>query len=219
MHWVDRGPEPWGLDHIRETLTPAWVAYYRDQVGEKPTDSRWQDFSGDLSSRFHGNCGYCEEHAASGGVDHFRPKSRFPKLVYAWSNWVFACDKCNVAKKKDKWPSSGYVDPCTCPCEERPDTFFDFDLDTGEIVAKAGLTEDRHRLAWQTIDDLGLNDMGYRNNRLGRIEELRMLLDLLNQTPTPGVGQFIRSRANRSSELSSVSRAVLEESGYSVESG
>ena len=46
-----------------------------------------------------------------------------------------------------------------------------------------------------------------------------MLLDLLNQTPTPGVGQFIRSRANRSSELSSVSRAVLEESGYSVESG
>ena len=209
MHWVDRGPEPFGLDHIRITLTPAWVSYYRSQVGEKPSDSRWQDFSGELSSRFHGNCGYCEEYAASSGVDHFRPKCRFPELVYAWSNWVFACNQCNVKNKKDKWPSGGYVDPCACSLEERPENLFDFDLETGEIVSKSSLTEQQHRKAWQMIDDLSLNDMGHMNNRRGRILELQMLLDELDQTQAPGIEQFIRSRANRSSELSSVTRAYL----------
>lgn len=216
MHWIDRGPEPPGLDNIRETLTPRWVAHYRSRVGERPSDSRWQDFLDDLRSRFHGVCGYCEE-GTDGGVDHFRPKSMFPELVYAWANWVFSCSKCNVKNKKDKWPVIGYVDPCACLCEDRPEKFFDFDLDTGEIVSKAGLSEQQHRKAWQTIDDLGLNDMGHTNNRRGRIRELGMLLDLLNQAAAPGIERFIRTRAHRSSELSSVSRAVLAQSGYSVE--
>ena len=217
MHWVDRGPEPLGLGQIRKTLTPAWVAYYRHQVGEKPLDSRWQDFSGDLSSRFHGNCGYCEEYAVPGGVDHFKPKSKFPEFVYAWSNWVFACDRCNVAKKKDKWPSGGYVYPCESSPEDQPENFFDFDLDTGEIVAKIGLSEQQHRKAWQTIDDLGLNDMGHRNARRARIRELSMLLDELDQTGAPGIERFIRDRANRSSELSSVTWAALADADYLIE--
>ena len=216
MHWVDRGPAPPGLDHVREALTPGWVAHYRDQVGERPPDDRWRNFLDVLGSRFHRICGYCEEAAVLGGVDHFRPKSRFPEIVYSWSNWVFACSKCN-STKQDKWPAGGYVDPCACSCEDRPENFFDFDLDTGEIVAKFGLTEQQYHTAWQTIDDLGLNDMGHRNNRRARIEELRMLLGLLDHTATPGIEQFIRSRATRSSELSSVTRAMLAQVGYSVE--
>ena len=219
MHWVDRGPEPFGLDHIRKLLTPAWVTYYRNQVGEKPSGSRWQDFSCDLSSRFHGNCGYCEEYAGPGRVDHFRPKSRFPELVYAWSNWVYACNKCNVVKKKDKWPSSGYVNPCACSFEDRPENFFDFDLHTGDIVARLGLTEEQHRKAWQTIDDLGLNDKGHKDNRRARIKEVRMLLAFLDEFVAPDIEHFLRTRARHRSELSSVTRAVLEESGHSVEPG
>ena len=209
MHWVDRGLEPPGLDRTRKTLTPGWVAHYRDNTEEKPSDECWRDFLHELRSLFHSNCGYCEEYEEPGGVDHFRPKSRFPERVYTWSNWIFACNKCNVKNKQDKWPSSGYVDPCPCSCEDRPENFFDFDLYTGEIVARSGLTEQQHRMAWQMIDDLSLNDMGHMNNRRGRILELQMLLDELDQTQAPGIEQFIRSRANRSSELSSVTRAYL----------
>ena len=151
MHWVDRGPAPPGLDHVRDALTPDWVAHYRDNTVEKPSDSRWQDFSSDLRSSFHGNCGYC------------------------------------------------------------------FDLDTGEIVAKFGLTEQQHSKAWQTIDDLGLNDMGHRNNRRSRISEVRMLLEFLDETAAPDMKHFVMSRAHHRSELSSVTRAALAESGYSVE--
>ena len=218
MHWVDRGPEPPGLDHVRETLTPGWVAHYRDQVGERPSDDRWRNFIDDLRSRFHCICGYCEEAAALGGVDHFRPKSRFPEMVYSWSNWVFACSKCN-STKQDKWPACGYVDPCTCSCEDRPENFFDFDLDTGEIVAKFGLTKQQYRKAWQTIDDLGLNDTGHRNNRRARIREVRMFLALLDETAEPDIERFVEDLAHPHSELSSVTRAMLTEMGYPVEPG
>lgn len=218
MHWVDRGPEPFGLDDIRITFTPAWVSYYRSQVGEKPSDSRWQDFSGELRSRFHGTCGYCEERVTPGGVDHFRPKSKFPEIVYEWANWVFACDSCNHAKN-DKWPPSGYVDPCECSCGDRPENFFDFDLHTGEIISKPGLTEQQHRKAWQTIDDLALNHMGHTNNRRARVSEMRMFLEYLAETDAPDIERFVMSRAERRSELSSVTRAVLAESGYPVEPG
>ena len=67
--------------------------------------------------------------------------------MYAWSNWVFACNKCNVTNKKDKWPPGGYVDPCACSFEDRPENFFDFDLDTGDIISKPGLNEQQHRKA------------------------------------------------------------------------
>ena len=216
MHWVDRSPEPPGLDDIRVTLTPDWVAHYRGHVEDRPSDDRWRDFLDELRSRFHGICGYCEEQIAPGGVDHFRPKSKFPEIVYEWGNWVFACNSCNHAKN-DRWPPGGYVDPCECSCQDRPENFFDFDLDTGDIISKPGLTEQQHRKAWQTIDDLALNDMGHRNNRRARIREVRMFLEFLDETPAPDIERFVMSRADRSSELSSVTRAVFAESDYSVE--
>ena len=126
MHWVDRGEEPAALENVRRTHTAKWVTYYRDGRGRKPSDVRWRYFREELGTRFQSICGYCEEYGR-GEVDHFRPKSKFPELVYEWSNWVFACRSCN-AFKKDKWPSDGYVDPCAPTGEDHPETFFEFDL-------------------------------------------------------------------------------------------
>ena len=218
MHWVDRGPEPPGLGHVRETFTPAWVAYYRDQVGAKPSDSLWQDFSGDLRSRFQGICGYCEEKAAFGEVEHFKPKSKFPELVYIWSNWIFSCNSCGNTKN-NKWPPGGYVDPCACSTQERPERFFDFNLRNGRIVPKSGLTQEQRRKASQTIQDLGLNDSDHTENRLGQIEYVRVLLTYLDGTLDPDVERLVMSQVAPDRAFSSVSKAVLEESGYSVGPG
>ena len=85
MHWVDRGPEPDGLAAVRLGRTNGWVAHYQNGVYNRPNDSEWRRFSDKLSEAFSGICGYCEERTA-GEVDHFRPISRFPSLVYEWSN-------------------------------------------------------------------------------------------------------------------------------------
>ena len=217
MHWVDRGPAPTGLDHVQNAFTPRWVAHYRDRVGNRPSDEHWRDFIDDLRSRFLGICGYCEE-ASGGGVDHFRPKSKFPELVYAWSNWVFACNSCNNAKN-DSWPTGGYVDPCACSTQERPERFFDFNLRTGMIVPKSGLTQEERRKASQTIRGLGLNNPGYIQNRLGQIEFVRELLPYSDGTSDPDLKHLAMRLVQPYSARSSVTKAVLAESGYSVESG
>lgn len=42
-------------------------------------------------------CMYCEDSAA-GEIDHFRPKSLFPDLVFVWLNYLYACGSCNRTK-------------------------------------------------------------------------------------------------------------------------
>jgi hypothetical protein len=72
-------------------------------------------------------CGYCGDGDAwCGGkacfhIDHFRPVIRFEKLECDYSNLVYACSYCNIAKSDD-WPCTvknqthingeGYIDPC-----------------------------------------------------------------------------------------------------------
>ena len=111
-------------------------------------------------------CWYCERECDTGAdpgwplaptVDHFRPLSRFPQLAYEWSNWIFSCRRCN-SEKQNKWPETGYVDPCTADATERPEQYFGYDAATGDIVPGNGLSETAQRRAENTIEDLGLNE-------------------------------------------------------------
>src|SRR3990172_9002981 len=129
MHSLDRGRAPRQLVRVRRRLTRRWVEFYQGRSQRRPTDAAWRDFHEALAQAFHHLCGYCEE-TCRGGVDHFRPKSRFPRLVYEWSNWIFACHACN-GFKGDKWPAGGYVDPCAGGPGERAEDHFEFDLISG----------------------------------------------------------------------------------------
>jgi uncharacterized protein (TIGR02646 family) len=42
-------------------------------------------------------CAYCEDSAAD-EVEHIRPKDLYPRVVFAWSNYVYACGPCNGPK-------------------------------------------------------------------------------------------------------------------------
>ena len=171
MRWVDRGPEPDGVAEYARQFTQGWVDYidsknHRGQPGlPEPADHRWGDFRNTLGNSTNNICWYCErqcdEYAEYGGraptVDHFRPRSRFPQLAYEWSNWIFSCYACNAENKGDRWPDSGYVDPCADVVTERPEQYFDYDADTGQIVPKDDLPGTTSRKASNTIRDLGLN--------------------------------------------------------------
>ena len=92
MRWVDRGAEPAGLAAIRAEHTQFWVDLYSDGVADHPDvgykSSLWARFrDNELGSRFNRKCGYCECacDAARGSpksptLDHFKPKSKFPRL-------------------------------------------------------------------------------------------------------------------------------------------
>ena len=166
MRWVDRGPEPDGVADYALRFTQGWVEHFQNLVrGQPPCDRYWGEFRPLLGNRTNNICWYCERQcdtsAEHGGrsptVDHFRPRSRFPQLVYEWSNWVFSCHACNVENKKDRWPDIGYVDPCADNATERPERYFDYDTDTGQIAPKSGLSGNARRKASYTIRDLGLN--------------------------------------------------------------
>ncbi len=165
MRWVDRGPEPGGVSGYARQFTQGWVDYFQDGVGGRPADFHWREFRPMLGSRTDNICWYCEQlcdaDTESGGraptVDHFRPLRRFPRLAYEWSNWVYSCHACNVENKQDKWPDTGYVDPCASVAAERPERYFDYDADTGQIAPKDSLSGTARRRALDTIRDFGLN--------------------------------------------------------------
>ena len=174
MRWIDRGPEPGGVQGYARQFTQRWVEYFRDRVGERPNDSYWREFR-ELLGCCSGNiCWYCErlclrdanEAGRAPTVDHFRPLSRYPELAYQWSNWIFSCRRCNGENKQDKWPASGYVDLSAADVQERPERHFDYDAETGEIIPMVGLSSEARERTLRTIDDLGLNKLDVRFYRL-----------------------------------------------------
>ena len=168
MRWIDRGPEPDGVAGYARQFTPGWVDHFRGQTGGRPTDSYWRQYRADLGSRSNDNCWYCERRCAPASaaedplaatVDHFKPLRHFPELAYAWSNWIFSCQRCNGENKQDKWPAAVYVDPAAADESDSPERYFDYDLDSGHIVPRIGLSENARRRALNTINDLGLNKL------------------------------------------------------------
>jgi len=210
MHWIDGGPEPDGVSAIRLNYTGNWVRHYRDSIGKVPNDSRWRDFKDALKGALNGICGYCER-TRPGEVDHFRPKSKFPDRVYLWSNWIFACHDCNHTKGS-KWPTGGYVDPCTRSRGAQPENHFGFDVTTGEVLPKLGLSANRRSKASNMIDDLQLNGEYHKRARQAWLMALSGTLveSCVYGVPT----DFIKRIGARNKQWSSLTRAFFEANGY-----
>lgn len=54
------------------------------------------------------HCMYCENSEGT-DIDHFRPRSRYPRLAFRWENYLLACSGCNSNHKRDLFPR----DPAT----------------------------------------------------------------------------------------------------------
>ena len=211
MHTVVRGPEPSRLKEVRKRLSPKWVRYYREKKGKKPSDACWRDFQPALSAAFFCLCAYCEQ-VCKGEVDHLRPKSRFPKLVYRWSNWVHACHTCNQ-KKQEKWPRGGYVNPCATSARARPEAHFDFDMKTAEIIPTRDAMAVRQRRSLVTVRDLGLNDYHHLKARAQWLMAVRMAL-AAEGSGKARLNETVASLASRERAFSSITRKLLRELGH-----
>ena len=214
MHWVDRGPEPGGLAQIRLTYTSSWVRYYPHRIGNRPTDSHWLRFHPDLTRVFAGLCAYCEE-VTKGEVDHFRPKSRFPRLVYSWSNWLLACHECNHVKS-NTWPVDGYLDPCSRSGPRALESYFAFDTLTGFIAPNRTLNRYHRMKTQRTIDDLGLNDFHHLKKRMHWLLLFSALLERDPYVLHDSTKEILQRIASRRFECSSVVLSWLAEHGYAM---
>jgi uncharacterized protein (TIGR02646 family) len=143
----------------------------RKQPDFKPI---WGKLKQALAEMSHQKCSYCESSInaeRSAAVEHFRPKSLFPTLVYDRGNYFLGCGGCNGAKS-DKWPAGGgaYVRPD----EGDPEALFIFHED-GEIEAAlpGGPSE--------TIQDFGLKRTWLRKLRARAVrvvlEDLRSVIE------------------------------------------
>ena len=192
MRCVDRGSEPAGLDEYRREYTHLFVSHVQNKMGQPHPDMKpyWLEFISDLADRFNDKCGYCERlcDAHSGApksitVDHFKPRSilEFADLALVWENWVLSCYDCNQ-RKDNKWPESGYVDPCPADPDDCPEKYLEVDPLTGSLLAKKTLASRADkRKAQYTIDDMGLNELSKLYYRLLWINEF--MADL-GKTPT-----------------------------------
>lgn len=121
-----------------------------------------------LSAMFGKKCAFCESIVTAvsyQNVEHFRPKSIYPRLAYEWENLLFCCTVCNVGYKKDRFPLlNGNTkkldpsDPCALdntdsnalidPTSDNPEKYFTFENE--RIISL-------NRRARITVDVCGLN--------------------------------------------------------------
>jgi uncharacterized protein (TIGR02646 family) len=120
-----------------------------------------------------GKCVYCESHVthvAYPHIEHFRPKTRFPKRCFEWKNLFLGCAVCNGASyKSDKWLVAAQGGPFINPEIENPNSFFDFNFDpiTGVSDVKPKGTR-----AKKTEITLGLNRIELLKHRNPVVKKL-----------------------------------------------
>lgn len=221
MRWIDRGPAPKRVADYARKHTQGWVKHYED--GEpRPPRAFWGRFRPELGKRSGGMCWYCERRCESatevGGraatLDHFKPISRFPNLSYDWSNWVFSCRRCNRDNKGNKWPDNDYVDPAATDVRKRPERYFAYDIMTHEIVPKDGLSENELRRAWDTINDLGLNEIDVLSSRQDWIQQFISDVKRLPAEEHREMAEYLESQSH---EYLGSMRMVLAQMGEDVE--
>ena len=170
-----------------------------------------------MLGRRSGNvCWYCERlcfrDTDDGGkaptVDHFKPRRLFPELAYEWRNWIFSCLRCNNEYKRDKWPTSGYVDPSAADEEDRPERYFDYDASTGELIPKSGISEEARETVLDTIDDLGLNKPDVLNYRL---DWTRRFTEDWQSLPTGDRHAFAEYYTRRGVEFAGVTLMIVQQ--------
>ena len=122
------------------------------------------------------HCSFCDAYPVSPPsnetIEHYRPKSKYPRLAWQWENLYFCCDFCQGQKREQ------FEDDLLPPDAEIYDfdVFFWPDLTTGRIEIRPDIPPELQRRAECTLRLYGLNDKGHCAQRLAaqeRRSELR----------------------------------------------
>lgn len=75
---------------------------------------RHEEITSAVNKRTKGKCSFCEsiiETVSYTNIEHFYPKSLYPKFTFKWSNLIPACNRCNVKKKDYDTRKNPFINP------------------------------------------------------------------------------------------------------------
>lgn len=174
MDKIDRNCKPNCLvEHATE-----WTEHFLEERKKNSTYWYWHEYKNQkvdyllvicLSTITKGHCSYCGKKDFEGwSIDHFKPKSKFPKLAFEWTNLFIACTACQNIKLS-KYPNVSPLKPDNSDYDF--DYWFEIDwtIKEGSIVPNSLRTPKEKNIAQETINWLGLNK---ESRRLARLDEL-----------------------------------------------
>ncbi len=82
-------------------------------------------------------CMYCLDSHGS-DIEHFRPKSSYPKWMFKWNNLLLCCTECGRIKGT-QFPMDGKRPMLIDPTKDEPWDYLDFDPVTGNMTARFDL--------------------------------------------------------------------------------
>lgn len=170
---LTRPPEP---DFLRKNAA-TWGEEYAAKREQNPSAQfRWKSpvynlLIEALEPMCGEHCSFCDGFplgsASRKTIEHFRPTSKFPLLVYSWPNLFFACDACQQAKL-------GKFDEKLLKPDEADyefETYFMLDYKTGEIQANPRAETSDQERAIVTIEMYKLNEYGRPHIRLSEYKK------------------------------------------------
>lgn len=137
------------------------------------TYKNYRSYKPVLQEEFNCICVYCRQVATGTpnlnfGIDHYRPKKRFPELECVYTNLYYCCSACNT-RKKDYWPADISRGPYVVnPCEYEMGGHLRFN-------ARTGMVESQSKFGRFTEGLLQLNDelrVSFRRTSLAMIQRI-----------------------------------------------
>jgi uncharacterized protein (TIGR02646 family) len=140
--------ESWGTEFEENRARSPGYQFHWHQLGGEPVNHKLLPL---LKAQTQDHCSFCDAYpVAPPGVEtieHFRPKSAFPRDAYKWANLYFCCPHC---QGKGEQFDESLLQPDEIDYEF--DRYFRWDFTQGTIeVNELALPEDQHR-ARVTID-------------------------------------------------------------------
>lgn len=134
--------ERWGLEwEQRRVEKPAAQFHWHEIDGEKVN----QKLLPLLKAQTQNHCSFCDAFPVSppsiDTIEHFRPKTVFPRDAYRWTNLYFCCAHCQQK-------GEAFDEALLCPdaADYQFDRYFRWDFTTGEMkVNGLASPEDQHR--------------------------------------------------------------------------
>ena len=96
--------------------------------------------------------------------------------------------------------------PAASDERERPERYFDYDVRTQDVIPREDIVGDERQRAWDTIDDLGLNELDVR---FYRQDWIRQIVEDIRRLPTEERTAFAEYLANQPNEFLGTTRMVL----------
>lgn len=134
-HW-----EEWGLGW--ELRQAEGKTFHWHRVASEPVNQKLLPI---LKAQTQDHCSFCDNYPVSppsiDTIEHFRPKSRYPREAYRWTNLYFCCTYCQQK-------NSAFDESALQPDAEdyHFDRFFRWDYTRGLLeVNDAATPEDQHR--------------------------------------------------------------------------